>query len=135
MKPEQLIERVYQLVETQEIDKAVLVCLRLARSMNDTFNAVMFLRELNPDIQQLKVAMLDETKHLNVETRTAIAKATLERWLAERTVPYMSLGHEDPEDPDANNVLGMGVGDIVEDIENMGKWVEDLQLPPRPRRI
>jgi len=120
-----LIERVYDLVESREIDKAVIVCLRLARAANDTFNIVMFLRELYPDVQQLKSAFHQETQHLNDDVRQHLWKETQERWIHERT---FSQGISPEEE--GRNVLAMGVGDLCREIENMEKSIEDLRLPP-----
>ncbi len=120
-----LIERVYRLVEAREVDKAVMVCLRLARAANDTFNIVMFLRELYPDVQQLKSVFHQETQHLNEDARQHLWKVTQERWIHERT---FSQGIS--PDEEGRNVLAMAVGNLCREIENMEKSIEDLRLPP-----
>ena len=125
MQPRELVDRVYDHVEAREIDKAVIVCLRLARSAADTVNVIMFLRELYPDVSQLKSAFHQETQHLNEETRDRLWKVTQERWIQERT---FSQGVSPEED--GRNVLAMGVGDLCREIENMTLSIEDLRLPP-----
>jgi hypothetical protein len=123
MQPLALVKRVYELVEARELDKAVMVCLRLARSVNDTFNVIMFIRELGPDIPQLKISLRDETQHLSEAARTQLWQVTQERWIQERTCQTLS------SDDEGRNVLGMGVGELFRDIENMERSIDDLQIP------
>jgi hypothetical protein len=120
----QLIARIYEACEASDLDKAVMLCLRLARMLGDTFNVVMFLRELHPDVQQLKANIRDETRHLSQSAQSALWKATLERWIQERTVSHL------PTDDDGRNVLAMGVAELKHDIAQMEKSIEDLRLPP-----
>ncbi len=122
---QELVHRVYDLVEGGHVDKAVLVCLRLARANGDTFNAVMFMRELYPDVAQLRAAFREETEHLNDEARQQLWKITQDRWIEERTLAHAVLpGEED------RNVFAMGAGELCRDIEQMEKSIEDLRLPP-----
>jgi hypothetical protein len=125
MQPLQLVERVYEHVGARDIDKAVMACLRLARALGDTVNVVTFLRELHPDVPQLKAAIWDETRHLSDDVRNRLWSVTLERWIEERTISAPPM-----EDEQDQNVLGMGVAELSRDIENMEKMIEDLQLPP-----
>lgn len=125
MQPQHLVERVYEHVESREIDKAVMVCLRLARALNDTLNVVMFLRELHPDVSQLKSAIYLETQHLNEATRAKVWKVTLERWIQEHTFSDGPTGDDGEE-----QVLAMGAGDLLREAEGMEKSIEDLRLPP-----
>jgi hypothetical protein len=120
-----LVQRVYEFVEAREIDKAVIVCLRLARCTSDTVNVVMFLRELHPDVQQLHTSFRDETRHLSEAARQQLWHVTQERWLHERTV-----SDELVPDEDDKNMLPIGVGELYQEIENMEQAIEDLRLPP-----
>ena len=96
MEMQEIIDRVYTYVETGEIDKAVIACLRLARKVGDTFNVIMFLRELRPDTHQLKTSFVQEAQHLNEEARNRLWKDTQDRWIEERTLEYGL----DPDDED-----------------------------------
>jgi hypothetical protein len=125
VQPLQLVERVYELVEAREIDKAVMVCLRLARAMRGTFNAVVFLRELSPDVQQLRTSFHEATQHLSEAATDQVLQVTIELWLHERTFSDKVV----PDEAD-RNVLVMGVGDLYREIENMERSIEDLRLPP-----
>lgn len=124
MDAQQLIGRIYELTEAAEVDKAVMASLRLARAVGDTFNVIMFLRELHPDVAQLQAAFYQETKDLNSEARGELWRITLERWIAERTATTLTAAGEEA------NVLGMGVGELGHEIEQMTQSIEDLRLPP-----
>jgi len=118
-----LIERVYDHVESGAVDKAAVACLRLARKVGDSFSVIIFLRELYPDRHQLKVAFLDETQHLQKEAQDFLWKTTQDRWLEERSLDY-SLAEDENK-----NVLAMGVGELIREVEYMEKSIDDLQLP------
>lgn len=119
-----LIERIYDHVESGAVDKATIACLRLARKIGDSFSVVIFLRELYPDRHQLKVAFFDETQHLQKEAQDFLWKTTQDRWIEER-----SLGYSLTEDEN-KKVLAMGVGELIHEIEQMEKSIDDLRLPP-----
>ncbi len=118
-----LIERIYDHVESGAVDKATVACLRLARKMGDSFNVVVFLRELYPDRHQLKVAFFEETQRLKKDAQDFLWKTTQDRWLEERSLDYSLADDED------KNVLAMGVGDLIREIEQMEKSIGDLRLP------
>lgn len=124
MQLRSLIDRIIGHCEEGAVDKATMSCLRLARSVGDTYNVIFFLRELYPDIRQLHSAVFGETKHLKPEARKFIWDNSGEHWLAERTLDY-SLN---PDEPD-KNVLALGVGDLVREVEQLQQSIEDLRLP------
>lgn len=124
METQEIVDRVYDHVEAGEVDKAVIACLRLARKVSDTFNVVMFLRELRPDTHQLKMSFAQETQHLNEEACKRLWKDTQDHWIEERTL-NVSL---DPDDENMK-VLVFGVGQLRRQIEQTEKSIEDLRLP------
>jgi hypothetical protein len=124
MSVAQLIDRILNHCEDGNVDKATLACLRLARSVDDTYSVVLFLRELYPDRRQLEAAFYDATKHLKNEARKFVWENTFEHWLDERTLDY-SLDSDDPE----KKVLGIGVGDLKLEIEQLEQSIGDFQLP------
>jgi hypothetical protein len=87
----------------------------------------MFLRELHPDIPQLKVAFRSETQHLSEEAAHQLWISTQERWIAEHT----SLQLSGPGDDDGNqrNLLYLGVAELAHEIASMQSSIADLQLP------
>lgn len=124
MNKQAWIERIYDHVETGAVDKATMACLRLSRHIGDTFNTVMFLRELNPDLHQLEAAFLEETQHLQKDARTFIWMTTGERWIEERNLDYSPLSKDEDK-----TVIAFGVGDLMREIEQMEKSIDDLRLP------
>lgn len=118
-----LIERIYDHVESGVVDKSTLACLRLARKIGDSFNVVVFLRELYPDPHQLKVAFFDETQHLQKEAQDFLWKTTQDRWIEERSLNYSLADDKD------KNVIAMGVGELIREVEQMEKSIDDLRLP------
>lgn len=124
MENQEIIDRIHGHVESGEIDKAVLACFRLAKKVGDTFNVIMFLRELRPDTHQLQMSFFQEAQHLNEDARNQLWRDTQTRWIEERTL-NCSL---DPDDED-NKVLVWGVGQLKREIEQTEKSIEDLRLP------
>lgn len=125
MQARDLIASTLVHVEAGQVDKAVFSCLRLARKMGDSFNAVIFLRELSPDDKQFSDAFFAETSNLKPEAQQLLWKVTAERWLSTRTVRRTS---DSPDESDG--VLVTGIAEIAAEIEQLEKTITDLQLPP-----
>lgn len=124
MEVQRLVERIYDHVESGDVDKATVASLRLARKVGDKFNTILFLRELYPDRHQMKVAFVEETENLNKDAQEFLWKTTLDRWLEERSLPYsLCPDHEE------TNVLAMGVGELIHEVEQMEKSIDDHKLP------
>ncbi len=124
MEVQEIVDRVYDYVEAGEVDKAVIACLRLARKIDDTFNVIMFLRELRSDTHQFKTSFIQEAQNLNEEARNRLWTVTRDRWIEERTLDY-SL---DPDNED-KKVFVLGVGQLRLEIEQTERSIEDLRLP------
>jgi len=125
MNEHELIERIYNYVESSEIDKATIACLRLARKVGDSFNAIAFLRELYPDKDQFQTTFYEELKDFNEEAQKFIWKKTMDHWLNERSLDY-KLSKNNQEE---QKVLAMGVGELILEVEQMEKAIDDLTLP------
>ena len=124
MDESELIDRIYNHVEFGDTDKATVACLRLARRVGDSFNVIVFLRELYPDRHQLQVAFYEETQDMKKDAQEFLWKTTQDRWIQERSLDY-SLS----KDQDDRNVLAMGVGELIREVEQMEKSIDDLKLP------
>lgn len=118
-----LIERIYDHVENDDVDKAVFACMRLSRSIGDVFNTLLFLKELRPDKKQSDQAFYDEVKDLKKEAQEFLWKTVGEHWLEGRT-----LGYRITDDPD-KTVLVMGVGEMKKEIDNLRETISDLKAP------
>lgn len=121
IKDREIINRIFDHVESGDIDKAVFACVRLSRNLGDVFNTIIFLRELYPDKKQLQQAFYDETSHLKDEGIQTLWKITAEAWLDERT-----LNHSITDNP-KETVLAMGVGEMQKEIIHIKDTISDLK--------
>ena len=124
MTEQEIIEKIYGYVENLQIDKAVHLCLRLARKIGDVFNLLMFLRELYPDKRQLEDAFYNETSHLTSETQKHAYEITADHWINERT-----LGSSKSSENDENTTIVLGVGQIQSELKQLEESISDLDLP------
>lgn len=124
MSAEAIVHRVFDHVEANEIDKAVLACLRLARLTGDTYNAVIFLRETYPDLSQLRSGFFDLTSHLSEKQREWAWKRSQDEIIEEHTLGYAV----NPDNPEAN-VLAMGAGELMNEIQEMEREIQAMQVP------
>ena len=124
MNHKELVERIYDHIENDNVSRAVMGCLRLSRLSKDYINSTIFLRELHPDKTQLWELFYLETKELNDETKDIIWKLTTERWIDIRTIKHFKIS-----DDDEKNVVVLGVGEIENEIDQMKKSITDLTLP------
>jgi hypothetical protein len=122
-----LIQRVYEHLENDDVEKAVMVCLRIARNLQDHFQAVIFLRELYTDKQEFGRVFHSDTNHLKAEAQEFLWKKSLDYFIHARTMRF-ALGSN--EDGSERNVLVVGVGEIDSDIEECERAVRDLAIPP-----
>ncbi len=120
------INRVYEHLENDDVDKAVMVCLRIARNLQDYLYAAIFLREFYPVRKEFIRVLLDDTSHLKKETLEFLDKTSLGRWLETHTLSYSLAVDENGED---KNVLAIGVGEIKPEIEQWERSIEDMKLP------
>ncbi len=63
------LARIFEHVEKDQIERAVMGCIRVARSTRDYLSAAIFLRELHPGRNELIRALYDDTSHLKEEAR------------------------------------------------------------------
>ncbi len=120
----ELIDRIYDHVENGDTDKAVFACFRLSKNVGDTFNTIIFLRELYPDNKQLMSSFHDETNHLKDDAIKFLWKTTGEHWMEERTLRD-SLPGADPD----KTVLGLGIGEMQKEILHLGETISNLNIP------
>lgn len=118
-----IIERIYDHVENDDVDKAVFACMRLSRSIGDVFNTLFFLKELRPDKKQFDQAFYDEAKDLKKEAREFLWKTVSDHWIEGRTLEYSMT-----DDPD-KTVMIMGVGEMKKEIMHLKETISDLKAP------
>jgi transposase len=100
-----VLARIYEHLEEDHAEKAVMGCLRVARSSSDHLNAAMFLRELYPDKREVGRVLHRDICHLNEEAQKLLFEASFDRWLELHTLDFRAK----------RELVGTGCG---------GLWVE-----------
>ncbi|MGL1935326.1 MAG: hypothetical protein OCD01_09905 [Fibrobacterales bacterium] len=119
-----LINKVYDHVESGEIDKAVFTCVRLARKCKDTFSTVIFLRELTTDERQLQTALYDEIRLFKKEAQKYAWDKSYEMWLEERELDFDINMNDGPK-----SILKSGIGDLQKQVKQDQDRITAIQLP------
>lgn len=127
MDYDQTIARIFEHLEQDHVEKAIMGCLRVARNANDTLQAVVFLRELYPNKQEVARMLLDETSHLNDEARKFLWETSLERWLDVHTLDFSLGGKKDGQE---RNVLMISVGELESELLQWERVIADMNVPP-----
>ena len=120
------IERVYEHLENDYIDKAVMTCLRIARNMQDYLYTAVFLREMYPVRREFLRVLYDDTSHLKVEAQKYLDKQSLEYWIDVHTLDYSLASTEDGEE---RNVLAIAVGEMDPELEQWEQSIDDFTVP------
>ena len=120
------IERVYDHLENDDVDKAVMTCLRISRHLQDHLHTAIFLREFYPSRNDFVRILFDDTAHLKIEAQKKLDKVSLEHWLEIHTLDF-SMGRARNEEE--RNVLTIPVGEIKSEIDQWERSIDDLKLP------
>lgn len=126
MNFEATIERIYEHLESDEVEKAVMACLRLARKIRDYPNAAMFLRELYPERDEVVRVLNKELAHLKDDAIKLVVDWSAERWIESHTSDFPIL--PDPENQD-KRVLKKSIGEIEDQIEQFRLEIVEQKVP------
>ncbi len=118
------LAEVYEHLNKDDVEKAVMVCLRIARSANDYLNAAVFFRELSPKKEEFARMVYNDTRHLNDEAKKFLFETSLNRWLEVHTLDF-SLSLED----DDRKVLATPPGEIDAELDQLERSIADMALP------
>lgn len=121
------IQKVYEHLENDRVDQAVMACLRLARHLHDYLYVAIFMHHLYPDRKQLNRLFFDETVDLKKEVRNAIWDLSFEYAIATRTLD-IPIAPPD-EEGDEPKMLSLGVGEFDQDIERTERSIADKTVP------
>lgn len=121
------IECVYEHVESGDVDKATMGCLRIARHLEDYLYAAIFLRELYPDKQEVARALYDDIGHLKQETTKFLFDESLKHWLDVHTLDF-TFGTND--NGETRNVLEIAVGEMNSELQQCERSIQDMVIPP-----
>lgn len=119
-------QRIYDHLENDDVYKATMACLRIARNIKDYFNAATFLREFYPEENVFIRTLLDDTSHLKQDTQKFIFDTSLEHWLEIHTLDFNLFVDEYGK---GKNVLAIGVGEIKSELEQWECSINDLRIP------
>jgi len=120
------INRVFDHLENDDVDKAVMTCLRIARNLQDHLYAAIFLREFYPVRREFIRVLYDDTSHLKKEAQKFLDETSLEYWLDTHTLNFSLAVNDNGEE---QNVLAIGVGEIKPELEQWERSIQDLKLP------
>lgn len=125
------VARIYEHLEEDRVESAVMGCLRIARGMKDYVYAAIFLRELYPEKHEVLRALYDEIAPLKDEAKDYVLRYSGERWLELHTVENFTL-EEDRRKPkgERRNVLMVSAGELDTEILQWERAITDLTLPP-----
>jgi len=120
------LARIYEHLEEDQVEKAVMGCLRVARNAKDYLNAAIFMRELYPDRHEVGRVLYDDTAHLKEEAQKFIWTTSLEHWIKAHTLDFSLSSDEDGEE---KNVLKVAVGEIDPELAQWELSIADMTLP------
>jgi hypothetical protein len=123
-----VIERIYEHLENDDLGKAVMACLRVARHTQDYQNTAVFLRELYPDRTQLRRIFLEDSSKLNDEQQKYFLQRSMEIWLSGRTKD--SSLHEVDDDEENRNVYVISADQLDGEVTRFERSIEDMVVPP-----
>jgi len=120
------IERIYDHLENDHVDKAVMTCLRIARNLQDYLYAVIFLREMYPNRRECQRIMYDDTNHLKEDAQKFIWEHSLDYWLDTHTLDFSLNTNEEGEE---QNVLSISISEIDSELEQWERSISDMHIP------
>lgn len=120
------IKEVYGHLEKGHVDKAVMTCVRIARSLQDYLSFAIFLREMCSGGKEYGCTFFDATRHLTKDTKKTFWEMALKRYLETRTLDFTLGSNDRGED---KNVLVLGVGELDPEMEQCERHIQDMTIP------
>jgi hypothetical protein len=123
-----VIERVFEHLEHDDVGKAVMACLRLARHNHDYLNAAVFLREFHTDQTQFRRVFAEDTAKLNEEQQKYVWQKSLDVWIDGRANDNM--GDQNAPPGDRKCLIPFSAGQLDSEIERIERSAADLVVSP-----
>lgn len=127
MDLQQKIDRIYEHLDADELEKAVMACLRMARANQDHLNAIIFLRELYPSKNEVARVFYDDAPKLKPEAQAFIWQLSLDRWLELHTIEELASGQEHLPVGERKVVLKIAAAEIDPELDQLEKTLADLR--------
>jgi hypothetical protein len=125
MEHEQIVALIYQRLEADDLEQAVMGCVRLARNARDYINLAIFLRELSTTQEEFSRALYNDISGLKEEAQVLLGDTAQKRWLTTHTLDFSLL----PDKPD-HNVLRVSAGELDSEIKQLENSISGMVVPP-----
>lgn len=121
------IERIYNSIDDNNVNKAVMQCLRIARHRKDYFYITLFLHEMSSSNEESIRVFNDDTRELSEEARKLIWESATKQYLKDRTIrdDLSTKGSSRQK----QNVLIFSIAEIDNQIQSLEKAIDDLKIP------
>jgi hypothetical protein len=128
------LARIYENLEEDRVESAVMGCLRVARTVKDYLNAAIFLRELYPSKTEVVRALYDDMSHLNKEAKKFLFEKSLERWIELHTLDFSfpsNDGEDDADEPEGERrtLFKVAAGELDAKRQQAERAIADMAVP------
>jgi len=120
------IKQVYQSIDANSVDKALMECLRISRHLKDHLHVAIFLRELCPGNAELLRALSEDIRDLKSDVVQFISQRSFDYWLEIHTLQF-SFGQNDKGDE--KNILALAAGELDPELMRLNGIIADLAVP------
>ncbi|MGQ3282679.1 hypothetical protein [Bosea sp. (in: a-proteobacteria)] len=127
MDLKKIIARIYDHLENDATEKAVMACIRLARGAEDHLNTAIFLREIHHNNKDVIRALHDDMPQHKQDAIKFLVEVSLNRWMETHTVDFW--GDKNLPASQQRNLLGVTVGEIDQEIDQWEKVISGMTLP------
>ncbi|MBZ2170634.1 hypothetical protein [Nitratidesulfovibrio sp. SRB-5] len=123
----QALKRVHECVESDDVEGATMVCLRIARYINDYLNAAVFMQELCFGMEDTVRAICDMAPQIEKETQKFIWERSKARWREIHDMGYLLTGRRSKEED--CQVLAVAAGEIESELKCYQAMIDDMTPP------
>jgi hypothetical protein len=120
------IKEVYDHLDKGHVDKAVMTCVRIARSLNDYLSFAMFLREMCPKKEEFSRTFCDATSHLTEDASKFLWNDSAKRFIDTRELD-VSLSSDDNDEE--KSLLIIGAGELDPELDQCERHIQDMVIP------
>jgi hypothetical protein len=119
-----VVAKIYEHLEQNDIEKAVMDCLRLARGTKDYLNTALFLHEFYPNKDEFMRVFCNEVSGPK-EDMQKLYQISQNRFLEVHGLDF-PLSSDEPD----RTVLMISVGDLDAELDQLERSIADMIVPP-----